>query len=65
MTAEGKVAVGDVVEDQEKINVMCRVIDLLRITHPPTSSRFLTNTNIRQAEMLTSGGLIGRSVLTS
>jgi hypothetical protein len=53
------------VEDQEKINVICKVIDLLRITHPPTSSRFLTNTNSRQAEMLTSGGLIGRSVLTS
>jgi hypothetical protein len=41
MTAEGKVAVEDAVEveDPEKIRAICRSIDLLRITHPPTSDR--------------------------
>jgi hypothetical protein len=47
MTAAGKVAVGDVgaMENQEKINAICRVIDLLRITHPPTSGKLLQKHN--------------------
>jgi hypothetical protein len=44
MTAEGKVAVEDAgtVEDQGRIRAICRVIDLLRIAHPPTSGRLST-----------------------
>ena len=43
MTAEGRVAVEDAVEveDPEKIRAICRLIDLLRITHPPTSGELL------------------------
>jgi len=46
MKAEGKVAVEDAaaVEDPGRIRAICRVIDLLRITHPPTSGRLLTKT---------------------
>jgi hypothetical protein len=44
MTAEGKVAVEDAVEveDPEKIRAICRGIDPLRITHPPTSGELST-----------------------
>jgi hypothetical protein len=46
MTAGGKVAGEDAgaVENQGRIRAICRVIDLLRITHPPTSGRLLTKT---------------------
>jgi hypothetical protein len=44
MTAGGKVAVEDAVEDPGRIRAICRVIDLLRITHPPTSGRLLKKT---------------------
>jgi hypothetical protein len=44
MTAGGKVVVEDAgaVEDQGKIRAICRIIDLLRITHPPTSGSLPT-----------------------
>jgi hypothetical protein len=44
MTAGDKVAVEDVVavEDPGKIRAIRRVIDLLRITPPPTSGRLPT-----------------------
>jgi hypothetical protein len=44
MTAGGKVAVEDAgaVEDPERIRAICRGIDPLRITHPPTSGRLST-----------------------
>jgi hypothetical protein len=44
MTAAGKVAAEDAgaVEDPGRIRAIRRVIDLLRITHPPTSGRLLT-----------------------
>jgi len=46
MTAGDKVAVEDVgtVEDQGRIDAIGRGIDLLRITHPPTSVRLLAIT---------------------
>jgi hypothetical protein len=46
MTAGDKVAVEDVgaVEDQGRIDAIGRGIDLLRITHPLTSVRFLAKT---------------------
>jgi hypothetical protein len=46
MTAGVKVAVEDAgaVEDPGRIRAICRVIDLLRITHPPASGRLLTKT---------------------
>jgi hypothetical protein len=44
MTAEGKVAVEDAVEveNQGKTRAICRLIDLLRPVHPPTSGRLST-----------------------
>jgi hypothetical protein len=46
MTAGGKVAAEDAgaVEDPGRIRAICRVIDLLRLKHPPTSGRLLTKT---------------------
>jgi len=46
MTAGGKVAVEDAgtVEDPGRIRAFGRGIDLLRITHPPTSGRLLKKT---------------------
>jgi hypothetical protein len=46
MIAGGKVAVEDAgaVEDQGRIRASRRVIDLLRIKHPPASSVLLTKT---------------------
>src|SRR5215212_1178972 len=58
MTAGAKVA--GVVEDPGRIRANCRVIDLLRLTHPPTNGR-LRNEN----RELTSGGPKSRSVLSS
>jgi hypothetical protein len=46
MTAGGKVAVEDAgaVEDPGRIRAICRGIDLLRITHPPTSGKLQVKT---------------------
>jgi hypothetical protein len=46
MIAGGKAAVEDAgaVEDPVRISAICRVIDLLRITHPSASGRLLTKT---------------------
>jgi hypothetical protein len=46
MTAGVKVAVEDAgaVEDPGRISAIGRGIDLLRITHPPTSGRLLKET---------------------
>lgn len=62
MTAGGKVAAEDagVVEDPGRIRANCRVIYLLRLTHPPKNGR-LRNKN----KELTNGGPKSRSVLSS
>jgi hypothetical protein len=46
MTAGGKVAAEDAgaVEGPGRIRANCRVIDLLRLTHPPTNGRLQTKT---------------------
>jgi hypothetical protein len=52
MTAGGKVVVEDAgaVDDPGRIRAIGRGIELLRITHPPTSGRLLTKTKSWQAE---------------
>jgi hypothetical protein len=63
MTAEGKVAVEDAVEVENpgKTRAIRRAIDLLRITHPPTSGELLTKTKSWPADKRRRS----RSVLTS